>query len=116
MHGCSERRMIPQNASNKNCDKTRASAYAEGARHGAAAAIQVADRFHLIQNLAAALVEVFTTHQQALSAVNATACQQPIPLSDGTVAVPVPPPPTPRREQEHADQRVAARQATYETV
>src|SRR5215467_4080041 len=22
MHGCSERRMIPQNASNKNCDKT----------------------------------------------------------------------------------------------
>ena len=96
--------------------RDRASAYAEGARHGAAAAIQVADRFHLIQNLAAALVEVFTTHQQALAAVNATACQQPLPLPDGTVAVPVPPPPTPRREQERADQRAAARQATYETV
>src|SRR5262249_9131800 len=68
------------------------------------------------QNLAAALVEVFTTHQQALAAVNATACQQSIPLPDGTVAVPVPPPPTPRREQERADQRAAARQATYETV
>jgi hypothetical protein len=23
MHGCSERKMIPQSASNKNCDKTR---------------------------------------------------------------------------------------------
>src|SRR6266446_622222 len=91
--------------------RDRASAYAEGARHGAAAAIQVADRFHLIQNLAAALVEVFTTHQQALAAVNATACQQPIPLPDGTVAVPVPPPPTPRREQERAAQRAADRKS-----
>src|SRR5262249_61276780 len=54
--------------------------------------------------------------QQALAAVNATACQQSIPLPDGTVAVPDPPPPTPRREQERADQRAAARQATYETV
>src|SRR5712671_6226714 len=96
--------------------RDRASAYAEGARHGAATAMQVADRFHLFQNLAEALVEVFSTHQKALAAVNATACQQPIQLPDGTVAVPVPPPPTPRREQERADQRAAARQATYETV
>jgi hypothetical protein len=29
MHGCSERRMIPQNASNKNCDKTSGEAEKE---------------------------------------------------------------------------------------
>ena len=48
-----------------------ASAYAEGARQGAPAATQVADRFHLFQNLAEALTQVFTTHGRALDAVNA---------------------------------------------
>jgi transposase len=96
--------------------RDRSSTYAEGARQGASEAIQVADRFHLVQNLRETLDEVFTTHHHALDAVNAAARQQPVPLPDGTLAVPVPPPPTPARAEQQAAQRAAQRQALYEQV
>jgi len=96
--------------------RDRSSTYAEGARQGAAAATQVADRFHLLQNLAEALEPVFTTHDRALQAVNAALRQQPVPQPDGTVAVAVPPPPTPPAEEARAAQRAARRQARYDEV
>jgi len=96
--------------------RDRSSAYAEGARQGASAAIQVADRFHLLQNLRDTLDEVFTTHHDALNAVNAARHQQPVPLPDGTLAVPVPPPPIPARAEQQGAQRAAQRQALYEQV
>ena len=91
--------------------RDRSSAYAEGARHGASEATQVADRFHGLQHLRDTLDEVFTTHHHALDAVNAAARQQPVPLPDGTLAVPVPPPPTPARAEHQAAQRAAQRPA-----
>src|SRR5262244_1264290 len=94
--------------------RDRSSTYAEGARQGAPNATQGADRFHLVPNLAEALDPIFTTHHHALDAVNAAARQQPVPLPDGTLAVPVPPPPPPPAEQARVAQRAARRQARYD--
>jgi transposase len=92
--------------------RDRATAYAEGARQGAAAATQVADRFHLLQNLREALDQVFATHRQALEAVNALQRQQLVALPAGAVAVPVPAHDIPRPAQPRAaPPRAAPRQA-----
>jgi transposase len=48
--------------------RARASAYAEGIRRGAPQAVQVADRFHLLQNLAETLQNALSTHAAQLPA------------------------------------------------
>jgi len=90
--------------------RDRAKAYADGARHGAPEATQVADRFHLLQNLVEALEQVFHTHGQTLEAVNDALRRQGVPLLDGTVAAAVPPPP-PTGQQKTAQRR--ARRVEY---
>ena len=96
--------------------RDRSTAYAEGARQGAAAATQVADRFHLLQNLREALNQVFVTHRQALEAVNALGRQQPLALPAGAVAVLVPAHDIPLPAQQRAAQRQAHRQALHTQV
>jgi transposase len=96
--------------------RDRSQAYAEGARQGAPAAIQVADRFHLLQNLREALDQVFITHSPVLDAVNETLRQRPMPLSKGAMAMPVPAHDLPLPAQQRAAQHQARRQALHAQV
>lgn len=52
--------------------RDRSKAYRAGAREGAPNALQVADRFHLLQNLEEALENVFSSHSQAIKTVELT--------------------------------------------
>ena len=96
--------------------RDRSQAYAEGVRQGAPAATQVADRFHVLQNLREALDQVFRMHEKALDAVNALGRQHAMPLSEEALAVPVPPHNLPLLAQQHAAQRQARRQALHAQV
>ena len=96
--------------------RDRFRAYADGARQGAPDAIQVADRLHLLQNLAEALDQVFNAHRNTLAAVNAALRQAPVARPDDTVAVLVPPSSPSRMVHELAHQRQAQRRALHQLI
>jgi transposase len=96
--------------------RDRANADADGARPGAPEAIQVADRFHLLQHVAEALEQVCRAHGPVLTAVHEAMRQAPIRHADGSMAVPVPLPPPASTAQELARQRRGRRQASDEPV
>jgi transposase len=104
--------------------RDRAEAYAEAARTGAPTACQVADRFHLLQNLADALTQVFTAHAPQLARVNAQGSAVPTPLHDpadpaagpGLSSVPLAPPQSSTAAARLARQRRTQRWVHYHQV
>ena len=94
----------------------RAKAYKEGASSGCPQAIQVADRFHLLQNLAEMLEVVLNQHRTLLKNVEDSTNNRPIVEGEEVVAKPVPPPPSPKNAVKLAELRRTKRKEQYEQV
>ncbi|RUS94469.1 hypothetical protein DSM107003_35980 [Trichormus variabilis SAG 1403-4b] len=91
----------------------RSKVYESGIRQGAPEAIHVADRFHLLQNLAETLNQVFATHHQALKAVDEAHNLSSITQTDGTVVVRVSRPSREQQALQLAEERRARRVAIH---
>lgn len=89
--------------------RDRSLSYKQGATQGAPEAIQVADRFHLLQNLAETLEQIFSENIAALRAYEAT-------LRQTSAVVSVPPPAIEPADYAYAQQSRARRQAIYQQV
>ncbi len=96
--------------------RDRAKAYKEGASSGCPQAIQVADRFHLLQNLAEMLEVVLNQHRTLLKNVEDSTNNRPIVEGEEVVAKPVPPPPSPKNAVKLAELRRTKRKEQYEQV
>jgi transposase len=96
--------------------RDRSASYRSGMSQGAPDAIEVADRFHLLQNLSEVLEQTLGTHPQALKAVDIA--QRLTVASNAIEAVVVLPPATvsPPKVQQLAQQRRVQRVKTYETI
>lgn len=95
--------------------RDRMGAYAEGIRHGAPTAVQIADRFHLVKNVGDTLERVVQRHHTELrataAAVDREAAAHDLPRIP-ELSAPLPPPPVPLQppgDQSHAQHQRLAR-------
>ena len=99
--------------------RDRAGAYAEGATEGAAEAIQVADRWHVLKNLGDALSRVFSEHPQALQPMKSSIEPEVGTEEDGSALrrdSNVAPPAMQSKAERLRQQRQDRRQARYDHV
>ncbi len=96
--------------------RDRSKAYESGIRQGAPAAIQVADRFHLLQNLAETPDQALGAHSQTLKALSTTSSLSSVTTLDGTEVVPVLPPQLSTKEQLRAEHRRTRRLSNFQQV
>ena len=96
--------------------RDRARAYKEGASSGCPEAIQVADRFHLLQNLAEMLELVLNQHRTLLKKVEDSTNNSPVVDGEEVIAKPVPTPTSPKDAVELAKFRRAERKEKYDQV
>lgn len=89
--------------------RDRSKSYKQGMSKGAPQAVQVADRFHLLQNLTQVLERYFATQSPALKAIDLVHHQ-----ASGKIQVV--PPQLPTAPQQQAQQRRQRRLANYEQV
>lgn len=91
--------------------RDRAKAYEKGIKEGAPNAIQVADRFHLLQNLAQTLYELFGIHSKDLKEVEQAQHQNSLIKDEENIVVSTSPTdaPPPVKQKDKAEQRRAAR-------
>jgi transposase len=100
----------------KIVSRDRSKIYESGIRQGAPEAIHVADRFHLLQNLAQTLNQVFATHHQALKAVDEAYSLSSVTQTDGSVVVRVPRQCSEQQPLQLADRNHARRLTIHQQV
>jgi transposase len=94
--------------------RDRAEAYAAGIRQGAPEATQVADRFHLLKNVASALQEVFSVHHREIDQLNHVPHNEPLTQDNDSITVPTERPVAMTKAQQQIVHNRAKRVAEYE--
>ena len=107
---------LEQNPGVEIISRDRSKAYKQGADQGCPEAIQVADRFHLLENLTNPLEIVLNEHRQLVKNVEAIVNASTISEEEQIIANPVPPPPPAKTTIEQADLHRSKRVEQYEQV